>query len=47
MVREKHAHISLGRAGQVEEAADAVYLLCLSEADYIMGQVLICDGGQL
>ncbi len=47
MAREKYAHISLGRAGKVEEAAGAVYLLCLPEADYITGQVLICDGGRL
>ena len=47
LAREKHAGISLGRPGRVEEAAGAVYLLCLPEADYITGQVLICDGGRL
>jgi 3-oxoacyl-[acyl-carrier protein] reductase len=36
--------IPLGRKGSVEEAAGAIYLLCLPEADYISGQVLICDG---
>lgn len=47
MAKQKYAHISLGRPGRVEEAAGAVYLLCLPEADYITGQVLICDGGRL
>ena len=35
----------LGRAGTPEEAAGAVYLLCLPEADYISGQVLVAGGG--
>jgi 3-oxoacyl-[acyl-carrier protein] reductase len=39
------ARIPLGRVGRPEEAAGAVYLLCLPEADYITGHVLICDGG--
>ena len=38
--------VSLGRTGQVEDGAGAVYLLCLPESDYITGQVLICDGGR-
>jgi len=46
-VEDLNKRISLGRPGQVEEAAGAVYLLCLPEADYITGQVLICDGGRL
>jgi 3-oxoacyl-[acyl-carrier protein] reductase len=37
--------IPLGRAGTPEEAAGAVYLLCLPESDYISGQTLICGGG--
>ena len=44
---ELNKHISLGRPGRAEEAAGAVFLLCLPEADYITGQVLICDGGRL
>ena len=35
----------LGRAGTVEEAAGAVYLLCIPESDYISGQVLVASGG--
>ena len=46
-VNELNKRISLGRPGRVEEAAGAVFLLCLPEADYITGQVLICDGGRL
>lgn len=37
--------IPLGRAGTVDEAAGAVYLLCTPEADYITGEVLLCAGG--
>jgi 3-oxoacyl-[acyl-carrier protein] reductase len=37
--------IPLGRAGTPEEAAGAVYLLCLPESDYISGQVVVCGGG--
>lgn len=38
--------IPLGRAGTPEEAAGAVYILCLPESNYISGQVLICGGGR-
>ena len=38
--------IPLGRAGTPQEAAGAVYILCLPEANYISGQVLICGGGR-
>ena len=31
----------LGRAGTPDEAAGAVYLLCLPEADYITGEVIV------
>ena len=37
--------IPLGRGGTAEEAAGAVYLLCLPESDFISGQILIAAGG--
>jgi len=37
--------IPLGRGGTPEEAAGAVYLLCIPESDYISGQTLLCSGG--
>ena len=37
--------IPLGRGGTPEEAAGAIYILCTPEADYISGQLVICDGG--
>ncbi|MCK4507903.1 MAG: SDR family oxidoreductase [Desulfuromonadales bacterium] len=37
--------IPLGRAGTTEEAADAVYLFCCPESNYISGQTLVCGGG--
>ena len=35
----------LGRPGTPEEAAGAVLLLCLPEADFITGEVLVASGG--
>ena len=37
--------IPMGRAGTPEEAADAVYLMCCPESNYISGQTIICGGG--
>jgi 3-oxoacyl-[acyl-carrier protein] reductase len=39
--------VPIGRAGTPEEAADAVYLFCSPESNYISGQVLVCGGGLL
>jgi 3-oxoacyl-[acyl-carrier protein] reductase len=39
--------IPLGRGGTVEEAANAVYLFCTPESNYISGQVVVCGGGLL
>ena len=35
------------RAGTPDEAADAVYLFCAPESNYVSGQVLVCGGGIL
>jgi 3-oxoacyl-[acyl-carrier protein] reductase len=37
--------IPLGRGGTPEDAAGAVYLLCIPESDYVSGQTLVCSGG--
>jgi len=37
--------IPLGRAGTPEDAANAVYLFCIPESDYITGQLVIAGGG--
>jgi len=37
--------IPLGRAGTPQEAANAVYLLCTPESDYISAQTVVCGGG--
>lgn len=39
------ASIALGRPGTIDDAAGAVYLLCLDEAAYVTGTVLKCTGG--
>jgi 3-oxoacyl-[acyl-carrier protein] reductase len=37
--------IPMGRGGTPEEAAGAVFLMCLPEANYITGHVLAASGG--
>jgi 3-oxoacyl-[acyl-carrier protein] reductase len=37
--------IPLGRAGTPEDGANAVYLFCIPESDYVSGQTVICGGG--
>lgn len=49
MSKELHAMteqmIPLGRAGTPQDAAGAVYLMCLPESDYISAQTIVCGGG--
>jgi len=45
MIDAVKGHISLGRAGRVDEAAGAILLLCLPESDYITGEILEVSGG--
>lgn len=37
--------IPLGRPGTPDEAAGAVVMLCLPEANYVSGQTVVCGGG--
>ena len=37
--------IPLGRAGTPDDAANAVYLFCIPESDYISGEVVLASGG--
>lgn len=37
--------VSLGRAGQPEDGAGAIYLFCIPESNYVTGEVLTCSGG--
>ncbi|MEU9606598.1 SDR family oxidoreductase [Streptomyces sp. NPDC048057] len=39
--------IPLGRPGTPEEAAGAVYALCLQETNYVSGQCLVVDGARV
>ncbi|MNN45488.1 oxidoreductase [compost metagenome] len=45
IVEQSKTMIPLGRPGNTEEAAGAVYLFCIPESDYVSGQVLVCGGG--
>lgn len=37
--------IPLGRAGTPQDAANAVYLFCIPESDYISGETVLASGG--
>ncbi len=39
------ATIPLRRVGQPQDAAGAIFLLCIPESDFITGQLLVCSGG--
>ncbi|MCL1962398.1 MAG: SDR family oxidoreductase [Desulfovibrionaceae bacterium] len=45
MLQAMERTIPLGRGGTPNEAAGAVFLLCLPESDYVSGQTLMCSGG--
>lgn len=44
-IQQMNRMIPLGRGGTPEEAAGAVYLLCIPESDYISGEVVLASGG--
>jgi len=45
LVKAAETQIPLGRAGTPEDAAGAVYMLCIPESNYVSGQTLVCGGG--
>ncbi|MCC2656463.1 MAG: putative 3-oxoacyl-[acyl-carrier-protein] reductase [Panacagrimonas sp.] len=45
MIDDIRVRVPLRRPGKAEEAAGAILLLCLPEADYISGQAIEVDGG--
>ena len=45
MIAAMEQMIPMGRGGTPEDAANAAYLLCIPESDYISGQVLLASGG--
>ncbi len=45
MIKAMEQMIPMGRGGTPEEAAGAVYLMCIPESNYISGQVLLAGGG--
>ncbi len=45
IVEDFKSKIPMGRAGTPEEAADAVYLMCCPESNYVSGQTIVCGGG--
>lgn len=45
LMRRLEGSIPLGRCGTTDEAAGAIYLMCIPESDYVSGQTLLCSGG--
>lgn len=45
MASEGIPRIPLGRMGTAAEAADAIFLFCLPESNYVTGETLIVSGG--
>ncbi|WP_028203637.1 SDR family NAD(P)-dependent oxidoreductase [Paraburkholderia nodosa] len=46
LMKSIEAMIPIGRGGTPEEAAGAVYLMCIPESNYVTGQVLVVGGGR-
>jgi len=44
-IAQMKAAIPLGRLGTQEDAANAVYLFCIPESDYITGEIIVAGGG--
>lgn len=44
-IAQQRAMIPLGRPGTPQDAANALYLFCAPESDYISGEILVCSGG--
>src|SRR5664279_3308996 len=47
LMRSMEQGIPMGRAGTPTDAADAGYLFCAPESNYITGQVIGCGGGMV
>jgi 3-oxoacyl-[acyl-carrier protein] reductase len=45
LMKSMETQIPLGRSGTPEDAAGAVYMLCIPESNYVSGQTLVCGGG--
>ncbi|MDH3641069.1 MAG: SDR family oxidoreductase [Gammaproteobacteria bacterium] len=44
-IAQQRTMIPLGRPGTPQDAANALYLFCAPESDYISGEILVCSGG--
>ena len=44
-IEQQRSMIPLGRPGTAEDAANALYLFCAPESDYVSGEILVCGGG--
>ncbi|MCX7064073.1 MAG: SDR family NAD(P)-dependent oxidoreductase [Proteobacteria bacterium] len=44
-IAQQLALTPLGRTGTAEDAANAIYLFCQSESDFVTGEVLVASGG--
>ncbi len=44
-IEQQRALTPLGRAGSPEDGANAIYLFCVPESDFVSGEVLVASGG--
>jgi 3-oxoacyl-[acyl-carrier protein] reductase len=44
-LRSIEVETPLGRSGEPEDGAGAIYLFCIPESDFVTGEVLTCSGG--
>ena len=44
-IKQAKAASPLGRIGSPEDAANAIYLMCIPESNWITGEVLLASGG--
>ena len=44
-IKQSEIASPLGRIGSPEDAANAIYLMCIPESNWITGEVILASGG--
>ena len=44
-IKQSEMASPLGRIGKPEDAANAIYLMCIPESNWITGEVILASGG--
>jgi len=45
LIEENKAASPLGKIGTPKDAANAIYLMCVPESDWITGEIIVASGG--